>query len=274
MPQPPRQLDLPFEVEPNERARPGRGRARRPAPDRQLWLFAPYHQPRLPLAGEPAGPCAAHGSVEPHRGEGYDETMNAAPPALPADDPRNALLARLAGHVPLDDDEARDLAFIEAFVRQNADCLGKANPSGHITASAFVVDPAGRVLMTHHRKLQRWLQLGGHTDPHEYDPADAALREAQEESGLPDLCFHPALERRPLDVDVHRIPARNKPGREEPAHDHLDIRFLLLTERPEAIAISDESNDLRWFPLAEVAGLGVDPALERALSRVAAIVGA
>jgi 8-oxo-dGTP pyrophosphatase MutT (NUDIX family) len=179
------------------------------------------------------------------------------------------MLRLLADHPAADEAEARDVAFVADFVAAHPDCLGKANPAGHITASAFVTDPAGRVLMTHHAKLHRWLQVGGHTEPGEWDPADAAWREAHEESGLDDLVF--VGPRRPIDVDVHRIPARKA----DAAHDHLDLRYVLRTERPEAIAITAESNDLRWFTFDELRALDdPDLALRRALAKVeAALAG-
>lgn len=183
---------------------------------------------------------------------------------LPPDDPRRLILGLLAEHVPADAGEAADVRFVSDFVATHPRCFGKADPVGHITASAFVLDPDHRLLMTLHRKLGRWLQVGGHSDPDEFDPAETALREAREESGLPDLRFHPAIGRRPLDVDVHRIPARKR----DAAHDHLDIRFALLTERPDALAITDESDDLRWFTLDEVRFLGIDPAVHRVLDKL------
>lgn len=189
---------------------------------------------------------------------------------LDPEDPRALLLTLLAEHTPSDAAEAADVAFVRAFVQTHPRCFGKADPEGHITASAFVLDPDHRLLMTLHRKLGRWLQVGGHSDPDEFDPAETALREAREESGLPDLVFHPAHGRRPLDVDVHRIPAR----RAEAAHDHLDIRYVLLTRRPDAIAVTDESDDLRWFDLAAVEGLGVDPAVRRVLGKLEALTRA
>lgn len=180
---------------------------------------------------------------------------------------RRLLLDLLARHDTADAAEAADVARIRDFVRAHADCFGRANPLGHVTGSAVVVDPTGgRVLLTHHRKLDRWLQLGGHGEPHEHDPAVTALREAREESGLDALRFVGVQEGgvpRPLDVDVHRIPA----GR-EPAHDHLDLRYLLWTPTPEAIEVSAESRALRWFTWAELDALpGLDPATRRAFAK-------
>lgn len=221
------------------RARRGRGEGLE-----QLWLFAPYVQVPLPLVDA----SGMKGAMTP-------------------DDPRRLLLELLAAHVSTDAAEAADVARIARFVAANADCFGRSNPVAHITASAFVLDPEGRVLLTHHKKLDRWLQLGGHGDPDEHDPAATALREAGEESGLVDLRFHPAIGRRPIDVDAHGIPARKA----EAAHDHLDIRYVLVTERPEAIGLTDESHDLRWFAPAEVCALDVDAGFRRALAKVVAL---
>ena len=101
---------------------------------------------------------------------------------------------------------------------------------------------SGRVLLHHHRRLGRWLQLGGH-DEGEHDPLATALREAREESGLLDLR---PLSTAILDIDVHDIPAR----RSEPAHLHHDVRYALQTSTPDAIAQQEaESLDLAWLDL-------------------------
>ncbi len=174
---------------------------------------------------------------------------------------RDRLLQVLAQHRPADADEARDLAHITAFAQAHQDCFGRSNPLGHITGSTFVLDPAGRLLLTHHAKLDRWLQVGGHSDPDEYDPADTALREATEESGLTDLTL---VSRAPVDIDAHRIPARKG----EPAHDHLDFRYVARTQTPDAIVVTAESHDLRWFDFDALADLDFDPALLRAVQKV------
>jgi 8-oxo-dGTP pyrophosphatase MutT (NUDIX family) len=132
---------------------------------------------------------------------------------------------------------------VRRFVRTHPDCFERSCLEGHVTGSAWVLSPDHRcVLLTHHAKLGRWLQLGGHADG-ETDPYAVALREAREESGLAD--FRPLAARGiplPLDVDVHEIPAR--PG--EPAHFHHDIRYALVATSGAPPVRSEESRDLRW----------------------------
>ena len=108
----------------------------------------------------------------------------------------------------------------------------------------MVSDDGARFLLTHHRKLGRWLQLGGHSDG-DADTAAVALREATEESGIGGLTLATvAGVVQPLDLDAHEIPARAG----EPAHVHYDVRFLVIAPRDAVVAISEESLALRWFP--------------------------
>lgn len=132
-----------------------------------------------------------------------------------------------------------------AFVMDHEDCFLRSQQAGHVTGSALILDnSAERVLLTHHRKLDRWLQPGGHADG-ESDVAAVALKEAQEESGLESIEFlAPAI----LDVDVHLIPARKA----EPEHYHYDCRFLLGSTGPDTFTVSDESHDLAWVPLDDI----------------------
>ncbi|MFV0127914.1 NUDIX hydrolase [Streptomyces sp. HMX112] len=123
------------------------------------------------------------------------------------------------------------------------DGMWKACGAGHLTASALVVDPErGRVLLTLHRKLGMWLQMGGHCEPGDATVAAAALREATEESGVPGLTLLPGG---PVRLDRHAIPA--------PCHWHLDVQYVALAPPDAVEAISDESLDLRWFGYDEVA---------------------
>ena len=176
----------------------------------------------------------------------------------------------LAAHRPEDAAEAEDLARIVAFVTRHPDPFDRRIPEGHLTGSALVVSASGhRVLLLHHRKLDRWLQPGGHADPGERTGEEVALREALEETGIGGLSLHPAAPR-PLDVDVHDIPARGA----EPAHEHLDLRYLVVAPKEAAISPAHaEMHDLRWFAWDEVEPLGPDHGLRRALAKARRLAG-
>ncbi len=141
-------------------------------------------------------------------------------------------------------EETAPLRFRE-FAMSGESLQGRTNARRHITASAWIVNPSRqRVLLTHHAKLDKWVQLGGHTDEGE-DWTKAALREAHEESGLTQLALlQPGL----FDLDVHEIPAR--PG--QAAHDHYDLRFLLEADDAVPLVISEESHDLAWVDLSRL----------------------
>jgi 8-oxo-dGTP pyrophosphatase MutT (NUDIX family) len=183
------------------------------------------------------------------------------------DPARAALLGALRRHDPLDAREAADLAAIVRLVETEPGCFSrKTYAPGHVTGSAFIVHPpTRRVLLHHHRRLDAWLQMGGH-DEGEHDPRATALREGAEESGLADLVL---LSPEVLDVDVHPIP----PGKGEPAHLHHDVRYAVATLAPDTILRDDaESIALRWFTLDEAAAAMDDPDAARALARIARLL--
>jgi 8-oxo-dGTP pyrophosphatase MutT (NUDIX family) len=187
----------------------------------------------------------------------------------PGGTPEPGLAERLARHRPRDAREAADLARILAFVRRHPDPFDRRIAEGHLTGSALVLSVSGdRVLLLHHRKLGRWLQPGGHADPGERTGEVVALREAREETGLAGLALHPTAPR-PLDVDVHDIPAR--PG--EPAHQHLDLRYLVIAPDGQALRpAAGEARALRWFGWDELGALDLDAGLRRALATARALV--
>jgi 8-oxo-dGTP pyrophosphatase MutT (NUDIX family) len=172
------------------------------------------------------------------------------------------LLARYGARHP--EEDAR-VARVRSLVESRPDCFERSCLPGHVTGSAWVLSAdRRRFLLTHHRKLGRWLQLGGHADG-DANVAAVALREASEESGLAALGFLApggAAAPVPVDLDVHEIPAR--PG--EPAHEHHDVRFVLVAQGGSARR-SAESHEIRWFEMEALdrvlAELGADPSLVR-----------
>lgn len=128
------------------------------------------------------------------------------------------------------------------FMESQTVLQGKSNPLGHITASAWIVNAARtKALLTHHKKLGIWVQLGGHTDQGE-DWLAASRREATEESGLSSLKLaSPDL----FDLDIHEIPAKGDAG----AHLHYDLRFLFTADDQEPLTVSEESHNLAWVDL-------------------------
>jgi 8-oxo-dGTP pyrophosphatase MutT (NUDIX family) len=183
---------------------------------------------------------------------------------------RTPLLRTLEHYLELHPEDRLRADHVRQFVRANPDCFERANREGHVTGSAWIVSAdRGHYLLTHHRKLGRWLQLGGHADG-DPDPARVALREAREESGMADFeLVHAGGELLPLDVDVHLIPATAR----EPAHLHHDVRYLLIAAPGQELVRSGESVDLRWFPIASDAPLTGEASLLRMSRRARALLG-
>lgn len=170
------------------------------------------------------------------------------------------LIGDLEAHCAMGPDEPVMTARTISFLRTRELPFSAANPEGHITASAWILHPgSGRVLLTHHAKLDAWFQLGGHLDD-DASVFEGALREAREESGLGSI--------RPLsgaifDVDVHMIPARGA----MPAHPHHDIRYLLTADPDEPLVLSAETKSLEWVTLEEAARLNPSESIGRMIRK-------
>lgn len=157
---------------------------------------------------------------------------------------RQELLELLTDYAARFPAERAVLASFRDFVVTEPRCFERELAHGHVTGSAWMVDrAAARVLLTHHRKLGRWLQLGGHSDGDPL-PLRVAMQEATEESGL---AVRP-LSTDIFDLDIHEIPARGR----DPTHLHFDVRFALQVVGDEAFRVSRESLDLAWVPIEEL----------------------
>lgn len=170
--------------------------------------------------------------------------------------PADGLSAALADYVARWPAEVACAECFIALATESADAFLRGRLAGHFTGSAWLVDRSGtRVLLTHHRKLDRWLQPGGHADG-DRDLEGVALREAEEETGLRGLRVEPGI----FDLDRHRIPEH----RGVPEHWHYDVRFIVRAGEDEAFVVSEESHALAWRPVVDIAGdAEADPSLRR-----------
>ncbi len=178
---------------------------------------------------------------------------------LPLDDPRHPLEQALFRYAARHPQNAKTAERVLSFIRHVPDCFCREHAEGHITGSAWLLDPQGeKSLLTLHRKLGRWLQPGGHADG-DADTLRVALREAEEESGIAGIS---PLSHEIFDVDIHEIPARPATG--EPAHLHYDIRYLLQAPSQD-FHLSDESDALAWFSASELSALHPEESIRRML---------
>ncbi len=169
---------------------------------------------------------------------------------------RNQLNELLQKHKPFNKQEAIFTEQMIAFVKEHSDCFERTLLIGHVTGSAWIVDKSRQfTLLTHHRKLDKWFQTGGHCDG-DSDVLNVALKEAQEETGLTDI---EVISSDIFDIDIHEIPERKG----IPAHLHYDVRFLLEADMNEPLTISSESSDLAWVAISEVQKLNDSESIMR-----------
>jgi 8-oxo-dGTP pyrophosphatase MutT (NUDIX family) len=168
----------------------------------------------------------------------------------------NSLLQLLANHQPFTPEETQFKQQMIEFVNQNPDCFERSLLIGHITGSAWIVDKSRQfTLLTHHRKLDKWFQTGGHCDG-DSDVLNVAMKEAMEETGLTDI---QVISSNIFDIDIHEIPERKG----VPTHLHYDVRFLLEADMNEPLIISSESSDLAWVELSKVSQLNDSQSIMR-----------
>ncbi|HLI45177.1 MAG TPA: NUDIX domain-containing protein [Acidimicrobiales bacterium] len=178
--------------------------------------------------------------------------------------------AWLESYEPAEVEERRSLERVRELFSGEHDPYDRSLPL-HLTGSAIVLDPQRRrVLLRWHERQGAWLHVGGHGDPGEDDPLAVALREAEEETGLADLRpLRPAGGlARPVHLAVVAVKARHL----EPAHEHADVRYALVTATPERARAESASAPVRWVSL-DVAVTEVDENLAATLRRVAELLG-
>ena len=154
-------------------------------------------------------------------------------------------------------------AFIQDFIQLTEDpiAFNRERLAGHFTASSWIVNPdRTHTLLTLHKKLGRWLQLGGHADGNE-NLMEVALKEAEEESGLKNLRL---VENSIFDLDKHIIPERPH----VPEHFHYDVRFMIEADLTDKLVISNESVSLAWLTFDSVVDMiGYNPSILRMLEK-------
>ena len=156
--------------------------------------------------------------------------------------------------------EEKTISRYRTFISNNENCFERTLLKGHITCAAWIIDlTQTKALLTHHRKLNKWLQLGGHADG-DSDVHRVAAREANEESGIDSLKL---LSREILDIDIHKIPERKN----VPEHLHYDARFLFQVTDNENYQVSNESYDLAWVPIEKIQNYTTEESIIRMISK-------
>ena len=169
---------------------------------------------------------------------------------------RNSLLQSLENYQPSTQEETLFKEQMIDFVQANPACFERSLLIGHITGSAWIVDKSRQfTLLTHHRKLDKWFQPGGHCDG-DSDVLNVAMKEALEETGLSDI---QTISSNIFDIDIHEIPERKG----VPKHLHYDVRYLLEADTNEPLIISSESSDLAWVELTNVVKLNNSESIMR-----------
>ncbi len=146
------------------------------------------------------------------------------------------------------------------FIRSHSDCFYRSNLKGHITASAFIIDSAAcKILLIHHKKLDKWLQPGGHCDGDE-DTLAVAIKEVFEETGVQIL----REDQQVIDLDIHTIPLR----KEVPEHEHFDVRYLFESDSTRPLTRNHETLALQWIPFEDIRKYTDEESVLRILKKI------
>lgn len=160
---------------------------------------------------------------------------------------RQQLLDLLKKHSTRFMDESAFVSRAIHFIEAHEDCFYRELWPVHVTGSTWVVNSRrDRVLLLHHRKLDQWFQPGGHADG-DADILRVAMKETSEETGLEERQIK-LVNETVFDVDIHRIDANHQ----DPAHEHIDIRFLIEIDDSLLVPGNDESHQVIWVNLYDV----------------------
>ena len=170
------------------------------------------------------------------------------------------LKQQLEQHEPIDTAEEKHLSAMRLLLMSPDDVFVRTHfTPGHFTGSAWVLSPDGeQALLMHHKKLDKWLQVGGHADGNP-DLSAVAMREAFEETGIENLQL---IAEQTFDVDVHTIPARKN----EPEHNHYDVRYLLQSPVWQ-LSPNHESCDMDWFSPDEIVAMTDNHSIQRMVQK-------
>ncbi|WP_188187510.1 NUDIX hydrolase [Nonomuraea sp. SYSU D8015] len=170
----------------------------------------------------------------------------------------------LTPYLAANPERAPDVVELMAALAAGGDLTSRKTFPLHVTASAAAINDRGKVLMIHHRGLDRWLLPGGHVEPTDISLYGAALRELEEETGIPwqHAVSPPTHDVIPLDIDVHVIPANAAKG--EPEHFHADFRFAFWAKDSDIRLQLEEVSDYAWRELSDLP----TPRLVEAASRI------
>lgn len=165
------------------------------------------------------------------------------------------LISQIENYLPFDQTENEMSKRMLDFIEQHDDCFERSLLIGHITASAWIINETDQqVLLLHHKKLDKWLQPGGHCDGEE-DVFAVAQKEVLEETGI-DVG---AQKEQIFDLDIHTIPERKG----IPSHEHFDVRFKFVLKHRVDFIQNEESNGLAWIPLESIEELTAEPSIIR-----------
>jgi len=170
------------------------------------------------------------------------------------------ILKDIKSYKEFDENDGRAKTKLIDFIEKHPVNLFRQNDAGHLTASAWIINQnRDQVLLHKHLAFDKWIQLGGHAEEYE-NLKSAALREAEEESGLASLSI---LDDKIFDIDLHKIPASKKYA----SHYHYDIRYLLQADSSEKLQKSSESDKLQWIALDEVKNFASEESVLRMLRK-------